>query len=48
MTGIMGLVGSGLACNYALYVVIVNIVLARITPGWTTLSRDDGLFFLLF
>src|SRR5262245_6606684 len=49
MVGVMGLVGSGLACAYALYVVVVNIVLARITPGWTTLSLVmSGLFFLLF
>ena len=49
MVGVMGLVGSGLACAYALYVVVVNIVLARIMPGWTTLSLVmSGLFFLLF
>ena len=49
MVGVMGILGSGLACAYALYVVIVNIVLARITPGWTTLSLVmSGLFFLLF
>ena len=49
MVGVMGLVGSGLACCYALYVVVVNIVLARISPGWTTLSLVmSGLFFLLF
>jgi dolichol-phosphate mannosyltransferase len=49
MVGVMGLVGSGLACCYALYVVVANVVLARITPGWTTLSLVmSGLFFLLF
>ena len=49
MVGVMGLIGSGLAGSYALYVVIVNLVLARVMAGWTTLSLVmSGLFFLLF
>jgi dolichol-phosphate mannosyltransferase len=49
LVGVMGLIGSALAGCYALYVVVVNLMLARVMPGWTTLSLViSGLFFLLF
>jgi len=45
----LGLIGSFLSLASSCYVVVVNIVLDRIIPGWTTLSLEaSGLFFLVF
>ncbi len=46
---LMGLTGSLLSLAYAFYVVMANILLATIAPGWTTLSLQvTGLMFLMF
>lgn len=45
----LGILGSALSLGYAVYVLVANLVLARIVEGWTTLSLVmSGLFFLLF
>jgi dolichol-phosphate mannosyltransferase len=45
----LGMIGSFLSLGYAIYVFVVNALLAQITEGWTTLSLFlSGLFFMLF
>jgi glycosyltransferase involved in cell wall biosynthesis len=45
----VGLAGSLLSVLYAGYIVLINLLLAKIAPGWTTLSfQVAGLFFLVF
>jgi glycosyltransferase involved in cell wall biosynthesis len=45
----IGLLGSLLSILYAGYIVIINVVLDTVAPGWTTLSfQVAGLFFLVF
>jgi glycosyltransferase involved in cell wall biosynthesis len=49
LVSLMGLIGSLLSVGYAVYVVLVNMLLATIAPGWTTLSLQvTGLMFLMF
>jgi hypothetical protein len=45
----IGLVGSLLSVVYAGYIVLINLLVARVAPGWTTLSfQMAGMFFLVF
>jgi len=49
LVSLMGLTGSLLSVVYAVYVVLVNMLLSTIAPGWTTLSLQvTGLMFLMF
>jgi glycosyltransferase involved in cell wall biosynthesis len=45
----IGLLGSLLSVLYAGYIVMINLLLDKVAPGWTTLSFQlAGLFFLAF
>lgn len=49
MISVCALVGSGLSASYALYAIVVNLVLDNVVEGWTTTSLVlSGLFFLNF
>jgi glycosyltransferase involved in cell wall biosynthesis len=45
----LGVFAGGLNIVYAAYVIIVNVVRARVAEGWTTTSLQlSGMFFVLF